>query len=166
MSAIHVADTGVFVAMGLPSNRRYRAVRAHARTNDVTFVLPARVYDELTGDPERRPPTPVDTAISEGWTRVAPPLAYEEPLVSRVVDGVRRYIANADGRPEDEVERADATLAGVAARALTDGTASQAVVYTTDVAAGEGATAVFEREGYGDSFTFVNGFRFIEDLLE
>ena len=38
-------------------------------------------------------------------------------------------------------------------------------IYTTDIAAGEGAETVLASEGYGDSVTFVNGFDFIEDLL-
>lgn len=38
-------------------------------------------------------------------------------------------------------------------------------VHTTDTLAGEGAETVLAREGYGDSVTFVNGFRFLEDLV-
>lgn len=39
-------------------------------------------------------------------------------------------------------------------------------VYTTDIAAAEGVETVLASEGYGDSVTFVDGFRFIEDLLD
>ena len=60
MSRLHIADTGLFVAMGQPSNSRYQAVRRFARRNDVTFVLPERVYEELTvDDPDVEVP-PVD----------------------------------------------------------------------------------------------------------
>ncbi|MFC4552311.1 MULTISPECIES: hypothetical protein [Halobacteriales] len=166
MSAIHIADTGLFVAMGQPSNRRYRVVRAFARQNDITFVLPKRVYDELTvNDPDVNNP-PIDTAIDEEWARVADPLKYTNALVSRAMDGVQRYIANADDRRADEIERADPALAGVAAQAFVEGTADHAYIYTTDIPAGEGAETVFASEGYGDSVTYVNGFRFVEDLLE
>lgn len=48
MSVIHIADTGLFVEMGQPSNRRYQVVQTFARRNDMMFVLPERVYDELT----------------------------------------------------------------------------------------------------------------------
>lgn len=82
------------------------------------------------------------------------------------MDGVQRYIANADDRPADEIERADPALAGVAAQAIVDGTADHVYIYTTDTLAGEGAENVFTSEGYGDSVTYVNGFRFVEDLLE
>jgi hypothetical protein len=166
VSAIHIADTGLFVAMGQPSNRRYQVVRTFARRNDMTFVLPERVYDELTVNASDVETPPIDTAIDEGWARVAAPLEYTNALVSRTMDGVQRYIANADDRPADEIERADPALAGVAAQAFVDETADYAYIYTTDTLAGEGAENVFASEGYDDSVTYVNGFRFVEDLLE
>ncbi|ELZ40780.1 hypothetical protein C463_14350 [Halorubrum californiense DSM 19288] len=165
MSRVHIADTGLFVAMGQPSNSRYQAVRRFARRNDITLVLPERVYEELTVDDPDVEDVPVDTAIDEGWATVAAPLEFAEPVVSRVMDGIQRYIANADDRPADEVERADAALAALAAQHLSAGTATEVYIYTTDIAAGEGAETVLASEGYGDSVTFVNGFRFIEDLV-
>ncbi|QRV18059.1 hypothetical protein JMJ58_24365 (plasmid) [Haloterrigena salifodinae] len=165
MSRLHIADTGLFVAMGQPSNSRYQAVRRFARRNDVTFVLPERVYAELTVDEPDVEAPPIDAAIDEDWSTVAAPLEFSEPVVSRVMDGVQRYIANADDRPADEVERADAALAALAAQHLSTGTATDVYIYTTDVAAGEGAETVLASEGYGDSVRFVNGFQFIEDLV-
>ena len=164
MSALHIADTGLFVAMGQPSNSQYQAVRRFARRNNVTFVLPERVFEELTGDNPDIEAQPVDAAIDEGWATVAAPLEFSEPIVSRAMDGVQRYIANADDRPADEVERADAALAALAAQHLSTETATEVYIYTTDIAAGEGAETVLASEGYGGSVTFVNGFRFIEDL--
>ena len=166
MSRLHIADTGLFVAMGQPSNSRYQAVRRFARRNDVTFVLPERVYEELTVDEPDVEAPPIDAAIDEDWATVAAPLEFSEPVVSRVMDGVQRYIANADDRPADEVERADAALAALAVQHLSAGTATDVYIYTTDVAAGEGAETVLASEGYGDSVTFVNGFQFIEDLVD
>jgi len=113
----------------------------------------------------RRRPRHRDTPIDEGWATVAAPLEFFEPVVSRVMDGVQRYIANADDRPADEVERADAALAALAAQHLSAGSAAEVYIYTTDIAAGEGAETVLASEGYGDSVTYVNGFRFIEDLV-
>ena len=160
-----MADTGLFVAMGQPSNSRYQAVRRFARRNDITFVFPERVYGELTADDPNVEEVPVDTAIDEGWATVAAPLEFSEPIVSRAMDGVQRYIANADDRAADEVERADAALTALAAQHLSTGTATSVCIYTTDIAAGEGAETVLASEGFGDSVTFVNGFQFIEDLV-
>ncbi|QSG12984.1 Uncharacterized protein HSBGL_2580 [Halapricum desulfuricans] len=77
----------------------------------------------------------------------------------------RLYIANADDRPADEVERADAALAALAAQRLSQAAATEVYIYTTDIAAGEGAETALASEGYGDSVTFVDGFQFVEDLL-
>ncbi|MDG5762087.1 hypothetical protein QA600_22490 [Natronococcus sp. A-GB1] len=164
MSTHHIVDTGLFVAMGQPSNTRYKAVQRFVRRNNITFVLPKRVYDELVAHESNAQMPPVDTAIEEGWITVAPPLEFSEPVVSRAMDGVQRYIANADDRPADEVERADAALAALAAQRLSAGAAADIYIYTTDIAAGEGAETILASEGYGDSVTFINGFRFIEDL--
>lgn len=35
--------------MGQPSNSRYKTVRRFARQNNATFVLPERMYEQLTG---------------------------------------------------------------------------------------------------------------------
>lgn len=163
MTAVHVADTGLFVAIGQPSNERYRAVRRFARRNGVTFVLPERVYEELTPSDAAVEAPPVDVAIDEGWVTVGPSLDVSRPIVSRAMDGVQRYVASADDRRADEIERADAALAALAAQHLDAGLATEAYVYTTDVAAGEGVETVLAGEGYEDAVTFVNGFRFIAD---
>lgn len=165
MNPLHIADTGLFIAIGQPSNRRYQAVRRFARHNDITFVLPDPIYDELTPNEPGDEPLPVDTAIEEGWAAVASPLELSRPIVSRVMDGVQRYIATADDRSPDQVDGTDATLAAVTAQQFSMGATSEVYIYTTDIAAGEGAETVLASEGYGDSVTFVNGFRFIEDLI-
>jgi len=70
VSRLHIADTGLFVAMGQPSNSRYQAVRRFARQNDVTFVLPERVCEELTvDDPDVENP-PVDTGSTDSTYRL------------------------------------------------------------------------------------------------
>jgi len=113
--------------MGQPSNNRYKAVQRFVRRNDITFILPKRVYEELAaGESNARMP-PVDTAIEEGWVTVAPPLEFSDPVVSRAMDGVQRYIANADDRPVDEVERDDAALAALAAQRLSMGAATEVI---------------------------------------
>lgn len=163
MSSVHIGDTGLFVAMGNPSNSRYRVVRRYARRNGIRILLPERVYEELSVDGSATRTPPVETAIDEGWVTVAPSLDFTRPIVSRTMDGVQRYIANEDGRQADEIERADAALAALAVQKLDSG-ATEAYVYTTDIAAGEAAETILASEGYGNSITFVNGFRLIEDL--
>lgn len=166
MSVAHIADTGLFVAMGRQSNSRYRAVRQFARRKNITFVLPQRVAEELSLDTPGSRQLAVEDAIEDGWVSVAEPLNFTQPVVSRVMDGIQRYIASADDRPADEIERADAALAALAVQQLNAGAAAEVYIYTTDIAAGEGAETVLASEGFGDSVTFVDGFRFIEDLQQ
>ena len=169
MSTLHVTDTGFFVALGAPSNDRYQRARTFANRNEITFVVPKRIYEELTradsGEIVEAKSMPIDVAIDDGWVRVAEPLEYTNPVVSKTMDGIQRYIANADNRPADGIERADPALDALAAQALSSGSVTHAYIYTTDIAAGEGAETVLASEGYGDAVTFVNGFRFVEDLV-
>jgi hypothetical protein len=166
VSDVHIADTGLFVAMGAPSNDRYRAVRRFARRNDVTLLVPQRVYDELSTEATGGQRPPVEDALDDGWVAVADSLDFTRSVVSRTMDGVQQYIANADDRPADEVERADAALAALAAQRLEGGTATEAYLYMTDIAAGEAAETVLGTEGFGDSVTFVNAFRLLDDLAD
>lgn len=109
MSALHVADTGLFVAIGQPSNPRHRAVRSFAARNGISFVFPEHVYDELTVDNSADPP-PVDTAIEEGWAEIDERIDYTDSVVSTAMDGGRRFNATADKSPKDataKVEYAD-----------------------------------------------------------
>ena len=145
-------------------------MRVFAKRNEIVFVVPEYVHEELTGaeasEINEAEAIPVDVAIDDGWVRIADPLEYANPLVSKTMDGIQRYIANADDQPADEIERADPALGALAAQALSSGDVAHVYIYTTDVAAGEGAETVLKSEGYGDSVTFVNGFSFIDDLLE
>lgn len=170
MSAIHIADTGFFVALGDPSNERYQQMRTFAERNEIVFVVPERIYEELTGSEDSEiveaEPIPIDAAIDEVWVQVADPLEFTNPIVSKTMDGIQRYIANVDERPADEIERADPALGALAAQALSSGDVTHAYIYTTDIAAGEGAETVLASEGYDDAVTFVNGFRFIDGLLD
>jgi predicted nucleic acid-binding protein len=170
VSALHIADTGFFVALGDSSNERYRRVRTFAKRNEIVFLVPERIYGELIGtedgEIDEAEAIPIDVAIDDGWVRVADPLEYTNPIVSKTMDGIQRYIANADERLADEIERADPALGALAAQVLSSGNTTHTYIYTTDIAAGEGAETVLASEGYDDAVTFVNGFRFIDDLLE
>ncbi len=90
MSSKHVGDTGFFVALGAPSNERYQQVRAFAKHNELTFVIPERVYDELTEASSSKQfetePIPIDIVIDEGWGCVAEPLEYTDPLISKAME--------------------------------------------------------------------------------
>lgn len=92
---VWVADTGLFVACGRQQSNKYTALERFARQNDISFVIPERVYDELGGAPDRSTPgqTPINSAIDAGWVTVADKLDYTNSTVSKVMDGVRTFVA-------------------------------------------------------------------------
>jgi hypothetical protein len=141
-----IVDTGVFVACGREGSQKFEALRRFAVSRELVFVIPQRVYEELGGAPDGGSPeqTPVDSAVDGGWVRVAADLDYTDGTVASVMDTVRSYIANSSNRPEDEIEKADAALAGVAVQLLGRVYVSSVRVVTTDQDAGEGAVTALE----------------------
>jgi hypothetical protein len=163
---VWVADTGLFVACGRQQNNKYTALERFARRNDITFVIPERVYDELGGAPDRSTPgqTPINSAINAGWVTVADEPDYTNSTVSKVMDDVRTFIAQSSNRREDQIEKADTALAAVVADRLDAGDVAFACVVTTDIDAGEGIVSALSKNGFDDRVQFKNGFELIEEI--
>jgi hypothetical protein len=163
---VWIADTGVFVACGRQGNVKYIALERFARRNDITFVVPRRVYEELGGAPDRSTPgqTPVDSAIEKGWVTVADEPEYANGLVSRVMDDVRTFIAQSSNRREDQTEKADTALAAVAVERLDTGHADFACIVTTDIDAGEGIVSALANNGFDHRIQFKDGFELLEEI--
>ena len=164
--AVWVADTGLFVACGRQQNNKYTALKRFARRNDISFVIPQRVYDELGGAPNRSTPgqTPINSAIDAGWVTVADEPDYTNSTVSKVMDDVRTFIAQSSNRREDQIEKADTALAAVVADRLDAGDVEFACVVTTDIDAGEGIVSALSKNGFDDRVQFKNGFELIEEI--
>jgi hypothetical protein len=161
-----VVDTGVFIACGRQQNNKYTALERFAQRNDLSFVIPRRVYDELGGAPDRSTPgqTPINSAINAGWVTVAAKPDYTNSTVSQVMDDVRTYIAQSSNRPDDQIEKADTALAAVAAERLDEGDADFAYVVTTDTDAGDGIVSALSRNGFDERVQFRDGFELIEEI--
>jgi len=164
-SVAWVADTGLFVACGRQQNDKYTALERFAHRNDITFVIPQRVYDELGGAPDRSTPgqTPIDSAIDAGWVTAADEPDYTNSTASQVMDDVRSFIARSSNRNEDRIENADTALAAVAVELL-DGEYESVCVVTTDVDAGEGVVTALEANGFENRAQFKDGFELIDEL--
>jgi len=163
---VWVADTGLFVACGRQRNNKYTALERFAHRNDLSFMIPQRVYDELGGAPNRSTPgqTPIDSAINAGWVTVAEKPDYANSIVSQVMDDVRMYIAQSSNRREDQTEKADTALAAVAAERLTGSDVDFACIVTTDIDAGKGIVSALSRNGFDGRVQFKNGFELIEEI--
>ena len=164
-SVAWVADTGLFIACGRQQNNKYTALERFARGNDLTFVVPQRVYKELGGAPDRSTPgqTPINSAIDAGWVTVADVPEYTNSTVSRVMDDVRAFIARSSNRDEDRIEKADTALAAVAIELLRE--YNYVCIVTTDIDAGEGVVAALEANGFENRAQFKNGFELIDEII-
>lgn len=164
-SVAWVADTGLFVACGRQGNTKYTALERFARGNDLTFVIPRRVYEELGGAPDRSTPglAPIDGAIDAGWVTVAAEPEYTDSTVSTVMDVTRSFVARSSNRDEDQIEKADTALAAVAVELL-QGEHDFVCIVTTDTDAGDGVLAALDANGFGNQATFQNGFELIDEL--
>ncbi|KZN22630.1 hypothetical protein A4G99_19430 [Haladaptatus sp. R4] len=161
-----VADSGLFIACGRQQNNKYTALRRFAQRNGISFMIPQRVYSELGGAPNRSTPsqTPINSAIDAGWVTTADELDYTNGGVAAVMDTVRRFIAKASHRSEDQIEKADTALAGVAMQLLNSGNAASVTVVTRDTDAGKGVVRAIEARGFEGQIEFKNGFDLIEEI--
>ncbi|WP_049946407.1 hypothetical protein [Halalkalicoccus jeotgali] len=165
-STAWVADSGLFIACGRQENTKYTALERFATHNQITFIIPQHVYEELNSAPAQSTPgqIPIDSAITSGWVTVADDLDYTNSTVSTVMDRTRSYIANSSNRSEDQIERADTALAGVAIQLLLQGPASSVCLLTTDADAGQGVVTAIEAAGFTDQITLKDGFELIESI--
>lgn len=160
----HVIDTNLFVAFERHDTVEVlkRAVTDHG----VVLLVPSRVYEELTPADAPYGTPPVDTAIEAGWVAVLDEVDYTNPVISATMDLVRRYIAAADDRPEDEIEQTDAEVGGATAMLLEQGSADSVAVYTHDLLAFRGIERALTEHGYEDRVQLVRAFDFVEAVEE
>ncbi|WP_324761231.1 hypothetical protein [Haloarcula montana] len=162
MTTAYVADTGVFVRCGGPDKDKFQRLRRAVRQAGSTLRIPQRVYEELGGDPAadayHSGNIPYPDGFEEGWIVVAEELDYTKPVVSTVMDETRRFIANETDRDEDNIEKADTALVGLAAQLLDTEEADNVVLLTTDKPAGQAAEALLPQYGFNDriDFRYVN----------
>lgn len=158
MSTGYIADTGVFVRCGGPTNEKFQRLRRAVQRAGTVLHVPPQVYEELGGDPaaESYPSgdIPYPDGFEEGWIVVSDSIDYGTPLVSTVMDDARRFIAHETGRDEDIVEKADTALVGLAAQWLNSGQVDHVVLLTTDKPAGRAAETVLARHGFEESIEY------------
>jgi hypothetical protein len=70
------------------------------------------------------------------------------------MDETRRFIASETDRDEDNIEKADTALVGLAAQLLDTGEADRVVLLTTDKPAGHAAETLLLQHGFNDRVKF------------
>lgn len=167
----HIVDTCVFVACGKTDDPKFRRLATEAERLDTTFFIPPRVYAELGGDPETDAyasgSLPIHSAIRSEWVGVTDPPDYTNSTVSEVMDHSRRFIASETDKAQDNVEKADTVLVGIAVQLLTEGDAEVIRLYTGDKLAGKAAEEIIPEYGFdSDQIEWIDGNEFVDGLRE
>lgn len=152
----HVIDASLFILF--ERNNGVAFLKRAVREYEVTLLIPQRVYEELTPTDLPYGTPPVETAIDAGWVQVNDGIDYANPVVSTTMDLVRRYIAAASDRDEDDIEQADAALGGLTATLLERNDAETVAVYTRDKAAFRGIERALAEHDYENRVQMVNAF--------
>ena len=144
-----LVDANIFFAIGHPSNPKYAQFRSAIRTAGVVCKLPQRVVGELGGSKTDR----VQAALDEGWAEIIDAPSPTDGDAVAASDIARRTIANETGKPEHEVEKTDAILAGLAIQYVRDRSTAGVVVLTDDKPARIGIENAVAAQGYTDVIT-------------
>jgi len=163
--SVVVIDTSVVIAIGRPGNEKYRALEQYVTRNDSTVRVPDYVASELgeSPDPYQYQHESLQAAQDAGWVQ---PISvdFDDPTVSAVIDKTRQRMASlsADDVTEDEIEKTDTVLAGVAYQLAQD--EESVGVLVSDEVAERAISDVLSPEGCG--VTVVEGRKFVKTLTE
>ena len=163
--SVVVIDTSVIIAIGRPANEKYRALEQYVTRHDITVRVPDYVASELGESPDayQYQHESLRAARDAGW--VHPVSAkFDAPAVSTVIDRTRERMAalSADDVTEDEIEKTDAVLAGVAYQLAQN---DQSIgVLVSDSIAEQAIADVLSAEGC--EVSVVEGREFVTSLVE
>ena len=162
-----IIDSSVLFAMGGPDNEKYIAFEKFVMGRGLTVKVPEQVAEELGEGPEayayqhKR----LQAAQNAGWLESGR-IDFSNPRVSEVVDRTRKRMAalSSDDVTEDEIERTDTVLAGLAYQYATGG-ASHVAVFVSDRIAEQAIEDVLAAVEVGDTTAVIEGRAFLEELV-
>ena len=162
-----IIDSSVLFAMGSPDNAKYRAFEEFVTNRGLTIKVPEQVAEELGESPEAYAyqHERLRAAQDAGWLE-AGRIDFSNARVSEVVDKTRKRMAtlSADVVTEDEIERADTVLAGLAYQYATVGT-SRVGIFVSDRVAEQAIEDVLAAVGVSDATAVIEGRAFLEELV-
>lgn len=162
-----IIDSSVLFAMGAPDNKKYRAFEEFVMNRGLRVMIPERVAEELGESPEEYAyqRDRLRAAQKAGWLQSAR-IDFSNSRVSEVVDKTRKRMAtlSADDVTEDEIEKTDTVLAGLAYQ-LVMGGSSHASIFVSDRIAEQAIEDVLSAVGVGDMTTVIEGRSLLEELV-
>ncbi|RRJ28719.1 hypothetical protein EIK79_15050 [Halocatena pleomorpha] len=166
--SIAVLDSSVLIAMGGPSTDKYQAFERVVMQRDVSVRIPTHVADELGESPKTYTyqRDRLRAAQDAGWLDQAP-IDFSNPRVSEAIDRTRKRMLNlsVDDVTEDEIEKTDTVLTGVAYQYAIEQT-SHVTVLVSDTIAEQAIDDVLCAMDVGNETAVIEGREFLEDLLD
>lgn len=166
--SIAVIDTSVLFAMGGPSNEKYQAFERFVRRRTIAARVPERVAEELGESPTAYTyqRDRLQAARDAGWLEIDR-VDFTIAGVSEVVDKTRRRMLSlsADDVTEDELEKTDTVLAGIAYQYVVDEETHVAIL-VSDRIAEQAIEDALSAVGVGDRTTVVDGREFLHELID
>lgn len=165
--SLAILDSSVLIAMGGPSTDKYQAFEQHVTRRNISVRIPDHVAEELGESPEAYTyqRDRLRAAQNAGWLERAE-VDFSNPRVSEVIDRTRTRMVNlsADDVSEDEIEKTDTVLAGLAYQYATED-ASHVTVLVSDTIAEQAIEDVLAAMEVGEKTTVVEGRAFLDTLL-
>lgn len=167
-NSVVVLDTSVLFAMGGPSNEKYQAFERFVRQQNITVAVPEQVAEELGESPGayEYQRDRLRAAQKAGWLRSGR-IDFSVPRVSETVDKTRTRMGalSADDVTEDEIEKTDTILAGLAYQYVVE-RETHVSVFVSDRVAEQATTDVLSVVGVGDRTSVIDGRAFLEELVD
>ncbi|WP_224337928.1 hypothetical protein [Haloprofundus halobius] len=161
-----IIDSSVLFAMGGPSNEKYQAFERFVRRQGITVTVPEQVAEELGESPDayEYQRDRLRSAQDAGWLKSGH-IDFSVPRVPEVVDKTRARMGalSADDVTEDEIEKTDTILAGLAYQYVAEG-ASHVTVLVSDRIAERAIADILSAVGVGDRTSIVEGREFLNEL--
>lgn len=168
VDSIALLDSSVLIAMGGPSTEKYQAFERHVTRRNVSVRIPDHVAEELGESPDAYSyhRERLRAAQSAGWLERAE-VDFSNPRVSEIIDRTRTRMLNlsADDVTEDEIEKTDTVLAGLAYQCAT-GEMTHVTVLVSDTIAEQAIGDTLAAMGVGDETSLVEGREFLDMILD
>ena len=162
-----IIDSSVLFAMGSPDNEKYRAFEKFVRGRGLTVKVPEQVAEELGEGPDAYTyqRDRLQSAQNAGWLESGR-IDFSKPTISNIVDNTRERMAtlSADDVTEDEIERTDTVLAGLAYQYATSGS-SHVAIFVSDRIAEQAIEDVLTTVDINNTIMVIEGRAFLEELV-
>lgn len=166
--SIAILDSSVLFAMVGPSNEKYQAFERYVTRRNISVRIPDLVAEELGESPAAYAyhRDRLRAAHDDGWLEPGR-IDFSNPGVSDAVDRTRKRMGklSADDVSEDEIEKTDTVLAGLAYQYATE-TSMHVTVLISDRIAEQAIGDVLSAMEFDNTFSVVEGRTFLQSLLE